>query len=154
CIYRLPLEKSIVWPGSRCGHCYQRVRWFDNIPLLSYWILRGRCRQCGAKYSIRYFLVELLTALSLAGLYYLEVVVNIHQIRLNPRFHGPEEMIFARLIIFGYHACLFLILLAATFCDIDHQVIPLPLTITGTIIGLVGSVLWPWPWPYTPEEAL
>ena len=39
CIYRLPLEKSLLWPGSRCGHCFQPIRWYDNIPLLSYWLL-------------------------------------------------------------------------------------------------------------------
>src|SRR5262249_10159142 len=78
CIHRLPLEKSIVWPGSRCGHCLQPIRWYDNIPLLSYLLLRGRCRTCGTKYSGRYFLVELLTGLSFAGLFYLEVVADVH----------------------------------------------------------------------------
>src|SRR5438876_7866250 len=78
CVYRLPMEKSLLWPGSRCGHCLQPVRWYDNIPLLSYLILRGRCRACGTKYSGRYFLVELLTGLSFAGLFYLEVVCDVH----------------------------------------------------------------------------
>ena len=47
CIHRLPLEKSIIWPGSRCSHCLQAIRWYDNVPLLSYVLLRGRCRTCG-----------------------------------------------------------------------------------------------------------
>src|SRR5579871_5906936 len=64
CIARLPQEKSLLWPpGSRCGHCFQPVRWHDNIPLVSYWVLRGRCRSCGATFSSRYFFVELATAL-------------------------------------------------------------------------------------------
>ena len=52
CIYRLPLERSLVWPGSRCGYCLQVIRWYDNIPLVSYWVLRGRCRTCGATFSL------------------------------------------------------------------------------------------------------
>ncbi len=59
-IARLPLEKSIIWPGSRCGKCLAPIRWYDNIPLFSYLRLRGRCRACGQSFSIRYFLVELL----------------------------------------------------------------------------------------------
>src|SRR5579872_4961937 len=76
CVYRIPYERSFLWPGSRCGSCLQPIRWYDNLPLLSYWILRGRCRSCGARFSIRYFFVELLTALAFAGLYYLEVYRN------------------------------------------------------------------------------
>src|SRR5437016_2955694 len=77
CIARLPLEKSILWPSSRCGHCFQPIHWYDNVPLISYLWLRGRCRTCGHRYSIRYFLVELLTGLGWLALYYLEVVANI-----------------------------------------------------------------------------
>src|SRR5713226_1646451 len=83
CTYRLPLEKSILWPGSRCGSCFQRVRLFpDNIPLVSYLLLRGRCRTCGARFSPRYFLVELFTGLGFAGLFYLEIVRNVHDFDL------------------------------------------------------------------------
>src|SRR5437762_12153215 len=78
CVARLPLEKSLIWPGSRCGHCLQRVRWYDNLPLISYLVLRGRCRTCGAHFSARYFFVELLTGLGFLGLFYAEVVANIH----------------------------------------------------------------------------
>src|SRR5260370_1864452 len=59
-IARLPLEKSIFWPpGSRCGHCYQSIRFRDNLPLVSYWLLGGRCRSCGHPFSSRYSLVDL-----------------------------------------------------------------------------------------------
>src|SRR5947209_20548120 len=75
---RLPLEKSIVWPGSRCGSCHQPIRWRDNLPLVSYLWLRGRCRTCGKSFSIRYFLVELVSALGFAGLYYAEMIQNVH----------------------------------------------------------------------------
>jgi leader peptidase (prepilin peptidase)/N-methyltransferase len=80
CIYRVPQEKSVFWPGSRCGHCYQPIRGYDNIPLVSYWLLRGRCRTCKAKFSPRYFIIELVTALSFLGLFYLEVVVNVNSL--------------------------------------------------------------------------
>ena len=51
-IARLPLEKSLLWPNSRCGACLQSIRWYDNLPLISYLVLRGRCRTCGQHYSI------------------------------------------------------------------------------------------------------
>jgi leader peptidase (prepilin peptidase)/N-methyltransferase len=149
CIYRLPLEKSILWPaGSRCGQCFQAIRWHDNIPLVSYWLLRGRCRTCRAKFSMRYFGVELLTALSFAGLYYLEVIRNLHDLP-----SGEERFESGRLAIFGYHAVLLCFLIVATFCDFDRYTIPLSLTITGTVMGLIGSIIFPWPWPFTPAEA-
>jgi leader peptidase (prepilin peptidase)/N-methyltransferase len=151
CIARLPYEKSLIWPGSRCGQCLQPVRWYDNLPLISYWVLRGRCRTCGAPFSVRYFLVELLTAASFAGLYYLEVVANVHDLR--PAVLGPERFATGRVVLFAWHALLFCFLMVATFSDLDTQTIPLPLTVIGTVIGLIGSVIWPWPWPYTPAEA-
>src|SRR5215831_11986101 len=83
CVHRIPVyERSIFWPSSRCGHCFQPIRWYDNVPLLSYWLLRGRCRKCGAPFSIRYFLVELFTGLAFAGLFYLEVAQNV--LNLSP----------------------------------------------------------------------
>src|SRR3989344_763347 len=63
CIHRIPRGDSIVAPRSRCYQCGKTIRWFDNIPLLSYILLRGKCRDCGARFSIRYWMVELITAL-------------------------------------------------------------------------------------------
>src|SRR5262245_39103550 len=77
CIARLPLEKSVIWPSSRCGSCLQPIRWYDNILLLSYWLLRGRCHACGQPFSIRYFVIELATGLGFAGLFYAEIIANI-----------------------------------------------------------------------------
>src|SRR5262245_4568633 len=76
CIVRIPYETSILWPASPCGHCFQPVRPWDNIPLLSYWLLLGRCRTCGARFSVRYFLIELLVAVSFPLLFFLEIVNN------------------------------------------------------------------------------
>src|SRR4051812_24723268 len=74
CVERLPLEKSLVWPGSRCRNCCQPIAWRDSIPLVSYWLRGGRCRACGKPFSIRFFAIELVTALSFVALYYLEVI--------------------------------------------------------------------------------
>jgi leader peptidase (prepilin peptidase)/N-methyltransferase len=153
CIYRLPYEKSILWPlGSHCGRCFQPIRWYDNLPLVSYWVLRGRCRRCGARFSARYFLVELFTGLAFAGLFYLEVVRNVHGLAVLER---QRDLIALGLVpgpawwLFGYHALLVCFLIVVSMCDIDHMEIPLPVTITGTLVGLVGSALLPWPWPDT-----
>ena len=62
CIYRFPKEKSIVSPGSACPQCNTPIKWYDNIPVFSYLFLRGKCRSCGKHISIRYPLVEVLTA--------------------------------------------------------------------------------------------
>lgn len=62
CIYRIPREKSIVWPGSFCPKCNKPIAWYDNIPVLSYLFLLGKCRHCKAPISLQYPLVELLTA--------------------------------------------------------------------------------------------
>lgn len=156
CVYRLPLEKSILWPSSRCSNCLQAIRWKDNIPLLSYWLLRGRCRSCGAKFSIQYFFIELLTATAFVGLFYLEVVQNIHGYRLLAREDWAIREGFIPWqgwVIFGHHALLLSFLIAAAFCDLMDREIPLAITMPGTLIGLIGAVLWAWPWPNTVAEA-
>ncbi|HEV3204759.1 MAG TPA: prepilin peptidase [Gemmataceae bacterium] len=153
CIHRLPLEKSLIWPaGSRCSHCLQAIRWYDNLPLISYWLLRGRCRTCQAPFSIRYFFIELLTAVGFVGLFYLEVVRNVGN--LDPLILEATRYDKGRLVLFAYHAILFSFLLVASVCDLDYQIIPFSLTISGTVVGLIGSMLMPWPWPYTPAEAV
>ncbi len=151
CVYRLPHEKSLLWPESRCGHCLQPIRWYDNIPLISYWTLGGRCRNCKSPYSIRYFFVELFTALAFVGLFYLEVVVNVLHIPVieahkNDFAHGdlPPWQIW---VLFAYHATLLCFLLVASLVDLDHMEIPLPITLTGTVFGVVGSLFVAWPFP-------
>jgi leader peptidase (prepilin peptidase)/N-methyltransferase len=151
CIYRLPLEKSIIWPGSRCGHCLRPIRWKDNIPLLSYWLLGGRCRDCGKTFSIQYFAIELLTALGFVGLFYLLIIENIHGF---PVLAGPDvasgDIPWQGWVIFGHHALLLCFLLVVAICDLKWRWIPLGVTMTGTVVGLIVTTCFPWPWPYAP----
>jgi leader peptidase (prepilin peptidase)/N-methyltransferase len=157
CIARLPLEKSILWPSSRCGNCLQPIRWSDNIPLVSYWVLRGRCRSCGARFSARYFFVELLTGVLFAGLFLLEIVQNVHDL---PFFHRHQWQIRAGLppwqawAFYGHHALLLALLIVAAVCDLERREIPLSLTLFGTVLGLVGATLFPWPWPNDLAQAV
>lgn len=157
CIARLPFEKSILWPGSRCGKCFQPIRWYDNLPLVSYLLLRGRCRTCGARFSPRYLLVELLTGLGFVGLFVVEMLLNV--------FERPASLHERWAITYGFyplawwcglifHAVLFCLLMVASFADLQTRHIPLSITATGLVIGLIGAVLMPWPWPVSPDEAL
>jgi leader peptidase (prepilin peptidase)/N-methyltransferase len=156
CVARLPLEKSLLWPGSRCGNCLQPVRWYDNLPLISYLVLRGRCRTCGVSFSPRYFFVELLTGLGFAGLFYLEVVLNVHQWPGHGQPWAVQQGLYPWQwwAGYGYHALLFSFLMVAAACDLSGREIPLPLTLTGTFVGLVGAACLPWPWPYNLEDIL
>src|SRR5215471_16235488 len=76
CIVRLPQGRSLIRPASCCGKCGKLIRWEDNIPLVSYWLLRGHCRTCGAQFSMRYFWIELLTGIAFVLIYYLEIGRN------------------------------------------------------------------------------
>lgn len=156
CAYRLPYERSLLWPGSRCGRCYQPIHWYDNLPLVSYWLLRGRCRACGETFSIRYFGVELLTGLTFCLLFWLEIVENV----LGLSFPGPYEFDLSQgwvpwqaWAVFVHHALLFCFLLVAGLCDWDDMEIPLSLTATGTLVGLLLATLFAWPFPSDPPPA-
>ncbi len=129
CIYRIPEKMSIVNPGSHCRTCSAVIRWYDNIPLLSYLILRGRCRQCKAPIGFRYPLVEVLAgALSLA---------------LFLR-HGLS-LIYLHTLVFS------LSLVVISFIDLDHMIIPDVLSIPGIIIGILASFIVPY---ISPLESL
>ena len=123
CIYRLPLEQSIVSPGSRCMSCGTEVRWFDNIPVISWLLLRGHCRQCGAGFSIRYPLVELLTACLFLLLF----------------------LRFGLTVSFFVYAALTASLLVVTFIDFDHQIIPDEISLPGIGLGFLASFFLPEP---------
>jgi leader peptidase (prepilin peptidase)/N-methyltransferase len=118
-IYRLPLGRSIVRPGSHCPQCQTPIAWYDNIPILSYVLLGGKCRRCKTKISVRYPLVELVSALAAAG------VVWSYGLTLEAAW------------IYAFLA----IMLAITLIDWDHQIIPDPLSLGGVVLGWVGAAV-------------
>ena len=121
CIYRIPYSKSILYPGSMCGSCGVPVRFYDNIPVLSYFILGGKCRNCKAPYSMRYPIVELLT-----GLMALAVAM---------KFGFTLES-----LIYFVFICT---LLVVTFIDIDHQIIPDVISLPGIPIFFLAAFALP-----------
>src|SRR6266404_6338925 len=127
----MPLDQSIVTPPSHCPHCNKPIRWIDNIPLLSFLTLRGKCRQCGAKINPRYFLVELLTA-TLFLLIWLKLTQWQH-----PPMHG---IYFLKGPIYWF---VIAGLIVATFIDFEHYIIPNEITLGGIVVGLVLSAMYP-----------
>ncbi len=128
CIHRIPRSESIMWPSSHCPVCNNPIKPWDNIPLVSYILLRGRCRSCSAKISLRYPVVETLSALlALSMLYRFGLTVS-----------------------FGIYYLWACVLLVITFIDIDYQIIPDRLSLGGIILGL-GLVYW---LPLTYKDAL
>jgi leader peptidase (prepilin peptidase)/N-methyltransferase len=123
CIHRLPLGESVVSPPSHCPHCKYSIPWYLNVPLITWLYLRGKCRNCGAPISIRYFLVELLT-----GLLFLSCWLAF----------GHRSAALALIY------CFFLAgLLAATFIDFEHFIIPDEITIGGMVVGFICSFFLP-----------
>lgn len=119
CIHRLPAQESIVFPTSHCPSCKTPIRPYDNVPILSYLVLRGRCRACAARISPRYPLVEALTGLAaLAAL--LEFGWCVH---------------FA--VAFLFLAALIVV----TFIDLDHQIIPDVISLPGIPVGFAAAAL-------------
>lgn len=152
CIYRLPLEKSIVWPNSRCMSCLHPLKGYTNVPILGYLWLRGRCAYCGANYSSRYMWIELFTGCLFAGWFYLRVYLNIHDTPFGNRVAwqvGNAGMPWQHILAYLKDVILISLLIVASFCDIDHRWIPFSVTLPGTAIGIAFSTFLPWPWPNT-----
>ncbi|MBX3021507.1 MAG: prepilin peptidase [Bdellovibrionales bacterium] len=120
-IHRLPLGLSVVRPRSRCPECEKMIGWYDNIPVLSWVFLRGRCRSCKSPISARYPFVELLTGLMFAAIY----------ARFGFTWLTLEYLIFA----WG--------LIVVSFIDLDHMILPDVFTLSGVVIGLLGAALNP-----------
>src|SRR3989338_368376 len=121
CIYRLPREESIVWPSSRCPLCHKPIRWYDNIPIASMILLKGRCRYCYGRISSRYLVVELLTAVSFLWIW----------------------LTFGLAIQTLVVALLFSLLFIATVVDLEHQIIPDEVSLGGLGAGIVLSTVVP-----------
>jgi leader peptidase (prepilin peptidase)/N-methyltransferase len=115
CIYRIPLGKSVVSPGSACPACGTPVRPYDNIPVLSYLLLRGKCRACGKSISIQYPFVELMTA------------VAFFACALKWNFAPPTFV----------NTLLLSAVIVLIFTDLNHRILPNVLTLPGTIAGIL-----------------
>lgn len=121
CIWRIPRDESIVWPGSHCPACNHAIAAWDNLPLLSWLLLNGKCRHCKAPISPRYFVVELLAGALFAALWL------VHGWTLQT----PVYMLFSGALILG------------TFVDFDHLILPDRVTLGGMAAGLALSFLFP-----------
>ncbi|UCG43777.1 MAG: prepilin peptidase [candidate division WOR-3 bacterium] len=121
CIHRIPLGQSVVFPPSYCPRCKKRIRPYDNIPVLSWILLGGRCRSCRKPISLRYPVVEAGTALLFAAIF----------ARFGLSWETLSGLVFVSL------------LLVMAFVDLDHQVIPFRLSIPGVILGITLSFLPP-----------
>jgi len=121
CIHRLPKEESIVRPGSHCPKCKTPIQYYDNIPLISFLLLRGKCRYCQSSISIQYPIVEAITALSSFFLF----------------------ITFGVSLSFIYYFSFVAALIAITVIDLYHQIIPDVISLPGIVIGLLGSLVIP-----------
>lgn len=116
-IYRLPREKSIVYPPSSCLKCGHKIKWYENIPIISYIFLKGKCSSCKTKISLRYPFVEFLTGLFTIFAYL--------------KFGLSIDLIFSLILLY--------LLIAVIFIDIDFKIIPDEINLIGFISGIIYS---------------
>jgi leader peptidase (prepilin peptidase) / N-methyltransferase len=121
CIYRIPLKKSIVTPPSSCPGCGERIKFYDNIPIISYILLLGKCRHCRQPISIKYPIIELLT-----GLLSISVFANYY----------PNYGLYFSFLIF---VCALLVI---SFIDLSFQIIPDIISIPGIIAGVAVAIIF------------
>jgi len=119
CIYRLPRHESIVTPPSACPSCRRPLAWYENVPVIAYLVLRGRCRTCGAPFGRRYVIVEAITAATFVAATW---------------YFGPGLPLVSRLVF----ACALIVLFAI---DLEHHLLPNVITLPGIVAGLVFSFL-------------
>ncbi len=138
-IYRLPREKSLVSPGSSCPVCSDKIRFYDNIPLVSWVLLGGKCRKCGTKISVRYFTVELLTGLLFAGLFVFYFVMDYRSLGFEGVFAADKFFSGGGWVLYVTQIVLFTTLLGASAIDLELFIIPISMCWFVTAVGLAGS---------------
>jgi leader peptidase (prepilin peptidase)/N-methyltransferase len=121
CSYRLPRDESLLWPASHCPSCQQPLAWFENVPVMSWVALSGRCRTCRSPISVTYPAVEVTTGVLFAGGYLL---------------YGFQPLLVVRLAF----ACAMIVLFVI---DLQHQLLPFVITKWGTVAGCLASVMLP-----------
>jgi leader peptidase (prepilin peptidase)/N-methyltransferase len=124
CIYRLPRRESIVWPASHCTSCNRPLTWFENIPIVGWLALRGRCRTCASRISAVYPLVEVTTGAVFAG---------------GALVYGVSPLLFVRLAF----ACALIVLFVI---DLQHRILPNAITLPGIAAGFLASLFLPPGW--------
>ncbi|MDD4765304.1 MAG: prepilin peptidase [Atribacterota bacterium] len=117
CIYRIPRNESLVWPGSHCPKCSKPIKFYDNIPLISYIILKGKCRNCGEPIPLQYPIVELAT-----GLFYLALYL----------FYGLQLIALVYMILCS-------VLIIISFIDLKVEIIPDTISLPFIVIGFLLS---------------
>ena len=125
CIHRLPRSESVISPPSRCPECGHGIRWCDNLPVLGYLILRGRCRDCRAPFSMAYPAVEIATG----------VLFLVHYL-----WYGWQPLLAVRLLFGSTMIVLFMI-------DLRYRILPNTITLSGIVAGLAFSLVLPPGWP-------
>jgi len=133
CIYRIPWEKSVIWPGSHCPNCLEAIEARDNVPIVGWILLGGACRHCGVRISPRYPLVELLVGLLFLAVYLVDAVIPAQYVR-------DDLPLLARV---ACHAILVSLLIAVTFIDADLTIVPAPITNAGIVLGLALGAAFP-----------
>lgn len=122
-IYRMPREEKIGLTRSFCPQCRQMIAWYDNIPLFSYLFLKGKCRHCAARISLRYFIVELLTGLLFCSLWWRFGVFSV-----------------AFVVVYAVFVCL---LIVGSFIDLEFYIIPDAINLSGIVFTLIVAPLYP-----------
>ena len=128
CIWRLPRGESVVSAPSHCTKCGSHIKWYDNLPVISFLVLRGRCRVCRESYSPRYFIVEVL-----AGLLFVAVLFEAGLTQLEPGF-------------VYFNCVLVLLAIGAAWIDAEHRIIPDKLNYSAMVLALAGALAMPKVW--------
>lgn len=124
CIHRLPRKQSLMHPPSTCPQCGRRLRWRDNVPVVSWVLLRARCAQCGEPISVQYPIVELVTAATFAG--------------VTAATSDP--------VLLASHLTLSAALIVLFAIDLEHQILPNAITVPGIVVGFLFALVTPVGW--------
>lgn len=135
-ICRLPCGESIVFPGSHCPVCGRAIKWYDNVPLVSWFVLRGKCRFCHVRISPRYLIVEAVTALLIVGLWVCYYILHLR---------GGIDTFRATWPMFAAHAVLICGLLACSLIDIKTFTVPLEVCWFVALVGIGFAAIFPRP---------
>ena len=139
CIYRLPRKESIIRPGSHCPECKHKIAWYDNIPLLSFLLLKGKCRRCSKKISIRYPVIELATVLGSVGIYYLLAACrSISPLSSNLICSWQTTL---GVLSLPFLLLVFSIILMIFIIDLEKKIIPDELSFFGLILVFLSLLL-------------